>query len=762
MTNKYKLTLIAVLWLLTLGTGRYEKLPAADHAAILMIVDNSGSMKTSDPNGLRFAGVHLFASLLDIADLLGLIVFSTQVEVATGVMLPAGQYQADTGAWENSAPHGYTDIKAALEKARAVIKSTSLENQKIEIILLTDGKPEISNPYPQYEQETLDLARSLNIPIMAIALTSAAQTPFLEQLADETNGAVIPADDASDLLGAYLQILGQIKDRTVIGGKASGKTATLEIEQALAPYINSATFVVAKPEGSKAQLLDPDGREMDWDESNDTRFSLITLENPAGGMYAFHLPGKGEMKVWAILRSRLRVQIVSPLSVHPAGKGMSIVVNLLEETTPGKFTKIIGEANFTALITSPDGGQTSLDRFYDDGTHGDVAANDGNYTRTFPDTTQTGGYLISVQGWKGTIPVGAESRVQVLPFPELVIDAPLGNLEMRGEAVELRAHLRGADASGKLRIVTMVSSPSGEIQELEMQGSDSYTAKFLPLETGEYQVVFETRDAEYRGVEYQARAEHSFKVTVIPFAKVAVNEINLPASCLSQLDEVLVTLMVNASNDGTLQLSASDGWEVNPGEIQVRKGGREIQLILRSMDELSAGIERVELIAEGAGKLEVQPENALQVEIEIPGLRERCRTPLRFGFGIFALTLASGAIMVRARKAERPLPISGTLRHWELGKSSAPVEIDLTAFGKNALLIGSGATCDVMIPHADLDSEHARIIAEKIPAGIEVLLNPIGEVRKGYSQQIAPFTLRHGETFRMGAHEFQYLSDRGE
>lgn len=758
MTNKYKPTLIVVLWLLTLGAGRYEKLPAADHAAILMIVDNSGSMKTSDPAGLRFAGAQLFDSLLDDADLLGLIVFSSQAEVVTGGMLPAGKYQVDTAALETSAPRGYTDIKAALEKAGEIIESASLENQKVEIVLLTDGKPEISNPYPQYEQETLDLARSLNASITAIALTSAAQTPFLDLLAAETNGVVVPADDASDLIGAYLQILGQIKDRTVI----EAENAALEIDPALAPYINTATFVLSKPGGMEVSLMNPGGRELNWEKSDDPRFSLTTLESPAGGMYAFRLRGKGEVQAWAILRSRLRLQVISPTGIHPLGETMSVVVNLLEEDSTGSHTKIIGEASFSATITAPDGEQTSLDRLYDDGTHGDRTANDGDYTRTFPDTTQAGTYLISIQGWKGAIPLDGETRVQGIPFPTLVIDAPRGNLEVRGEPVEVKTHLQGAGSSDSPRVFVKVLAPSGEAQELEMTGNAPYTARFLPLESGEYRVVVETRGASHRGVGYQASAEHSFRVKVIPFANIEMGKIELPASCLTKPKDVFADLIVHASDEGTLDFSASNGWMVQPATVQIGKGKNEIRLKLNSPGGFVAGRERVELFVAGRDGLEIQPGQALQVEIEVPSLAERCRAPIQITQGVFALFLLVSAIVLRARKAARPLPVTGTLRHWETGKSGAAVEIDLTAFAKSALVIGSGATCDVMIPHAGLDPEHAHIQTEKLPEGAAILLEPIGEVRKGYSQQIAPFPLRHGETFHMGAHEFQYLSDRGE
>jgi hypothetical protein len=44
-----------------------------------------------------------------------------------------------------------------------------------------------------------------------------------------------------------------------------------------------------------------------------------------------------------------------------------------------------------------------LDRFYDDGTHGDVLANDGNYSREFVDTQQSGTYTVSLSGVKDVI-----------------------------------------------------------------------------------------------------------------------------------------------------------------------------------------------------------------------------------------------------------------------------------------------------------------------------------------------------------------------
>ena len=347
--------LTAILCVVALGASPVDASQSAEQITVLLIVDNSGSMKTSDPSDLRFTGVRLFASLLDLNDSLGLIIFSTDSNVLTDGIVNLGARADGTKLFENLQPpdaDGFTDIKAALEDAKELLADAKLSDQKVVIVLLTDGKPEIQNPYLQYERETLDLANSLNVPIMAIALTSTAQTPFLDQLAAATNGVVIPADSASDLLNNYLKVLGQIKDRTVIDADKFKSNSSLEIGQTLAPYVNSVTFVFAKPETTKVRLLGPDGTEIANDHSTDPRFSLFTLESPVGGVYSFRTQGGGEVQVWAILRSRLRVQIVEPLAAHPLGREMPVIVNLLEETTAGDFIKIIGDANFTALIKS--------------------------------------------------------------------------------------------------------------------------------------------------------------------------------------------------------------------------------------------------------------------------------------------------------------------------------------------------------------------------------------------------------------------------
>jgi len=323
--------------------------------------------------------------------------------------------------------------------------------------------------------------------------------------------------------------------------------------------------------------------------------------------------------------------------------------------------------------------------------------------------------------------------------------------------------LDGAASFEQGQVIARVISPSGQADEIAMTGNGVYVGEFFPVEDGEYHVAFETQDAKFRGVNFQTQVEHAFDVTVIPFVNLFVHKINAPAACFSTDNEFSLLLSIISSSEEILHFSVPDGWQVNPDSLKVKQGQQDIQLRLLAPGGLSEKAQHVEILVEGRDRLEVQPDARIGVDVQIPGLFARCRTPISLSGAILLLVVTGAASIQRKRKAALPPPVSGTLRHWKIGESPAlATEIDLTAFGKESLLIGNGATCDVMIPNAELASEHARILTQKTPDGVDMVLEPIGEVRKGYSQQNVRFVLRHGETFRMGAHEFQFLSDSGQ
>jgi hypothetical protein len=570
--SKWKSLLLITLGLLAFlnGPSASAQNDATDKVAIILILDNSGSMKTSDPGDLRFTAARLFISLLDQGDAVGLIRFSTESQALTNGLVVIKSLTEKSTLSNLLYPipaDGYTDVKAAFEDAQIILSDPDRTGRRTVVIFLTDGKPEIAQIYPEYEDQALALARKFGVPVLSIALTSEAHTSFLTRLTVETQGSMIPANSAADLLDAYLEVFGQVKDRTVIGEGASPSPgqATLELDPALAPYIETVSFIVVKPEEVTVSLLDPNGQEISPDDpsidyamTEDQRFSVLTIALPAGGIWHFRLQGIGTAQARAILRSRLRTEIIQPRGVYEAGQPLTIVANLIEEQADGQTIKIIGEASFSALITRPDGTQESLDLLYDDGTHGDTLADDGNYSRQYVNTDLPGTYTVTIRGYKGVVHVESTSRFELIPFPEIMVNQPKdAHYDIRNSPVPLEIHLtRGIIPKlDQGTIMAYITTPSKATHEIELNGTDgTYSGEYLPTEDGEYLIVFTPQEATYQGLPYTHTASARFEAHIIPTIAILTQQIYLGTVEITTAREGLVINVTVKSNSRQTEL----------------------------------------------------------------------------------------------------------------------------------------------------------------------------------------------------------------
>jgi len=507
-----------------------------DQATVLFVIDDSGSMAGNDPANLRYTAAKLFVAALDEGDAVGAVRFATVSQPLIESFKTISSYQDKNeiiNAFQPVKADGYTDVKAAFSNAESVLKTLKASDSKTLIIFLTDGKPEIPALYPEYETETMQIVERLGVPVYSIALTYGGQSAFLTKVSSQTGGKIFTAKSAGDLLDSYLQILGDVKDRTVIGEGVSRSPgeAVINLDDALIPYVSKVTFLVSQSQSVSPVLIAPDGNAIKSTDKNvafamdsDPAFSAYTITAPASGDWKFQLDGSGTAQVRAIIHSRLRAKILSPNSMIEAGEPMPIVVNMFEEQVDGTSMKVVGEASFSATITLPDGSQQSLDTFYDDGTHGDRLAGDGDYSRRYVDTAATGTYQIKVQGIKGVVPLSVTTRVEAVPFPQIVIDSPSARkIEVHANPIPLEFHLEGLSApdsfEGTLKAV--VSTPSGRNEKVPVKMENGkFTGEFLPVESGAHSLMISPENAHYLGIPYQKEARAVFDAVVFKQANI--------------------------------------------------------------------------------------------------------------------------------------------------------------------------------------------------------------------------------------------------
>ncbi|WP_214036464.1 VWA domain-containing protein, partial [Methanospirillum sp.] len=486
-----------------------------------------------DPSNLRYTATKMMISALDEGDKVGFIRFSSGSKIVTEKMIKLDSKQSKTellNMIQPVPPDGYTDFKAAFEDASLLLSKESLDAYKTVIVFLTDGRPEIPNFYYNYPNEAVSAAVALGIPVYAIGLTSYGQTAVLQRIAEETKGKLIPANSAKDLVDSFLQILGELKDRTIASGTPALTEKSVEffLDPALTPYIGRISFVASRTPGMRLSLFDPTGTMVQEGTSSvsfmmtdDPNFIVFTIESPVSGIWRFSYEGSEKIEARAILRSRLRTQITSPIGAIQAGKPALIVDNIVEELADGSTRKVIGSAEFNAEITLPDGNKMSLDRFYDDGTHGDILAGDGNYSREFVETEQSGTYSVQLNGTKDLIPVFAFRTFATAFVPSLKLLEPTQeSLDIRSEPIQIRIGFdTDQDISDKIegKLQLEVREPDGKTlhENLELKGNEFFGI-FLPNQDGLHTLNINSTELFVQGIRVDQTLTKILNIKRIP------------------------------------------------------------------------------------------------------------------------------------------------------------------------------------------------------------------------------------------------------
>lgn len=586
--------------------------------SVYFVIDDSGSMETNDPDDLRMTAVKLFIALLDPGDGAAIITFAdnSQIKVHFTTIQDYANKVALINSLGEANSDGYTNMKAAFEDVLKVLEEDQTSNQKI-VIFLTDGTPEMRDGLPpSYEDDTLNLIQQCNTPVLAIGLTNGGLTPFLGRIPNAAGegSQVIPTNIANDLLDVYLGILGQLKDRTIIGeGTVTAPgNAQLPIEPMLAQYVDSVSFVTVPPKNGNAGLISPDGNPIATNDNIfsetfvgvDPNFTMVTIPVPLGGNWQMEFQGNGGGQARAILRSRLRVKTLQPGYFSPASEPMPIVANLIIEDPPQPPIVSVGDVTFTALIEGPGGLRESMDLLYDDGTHGDLKAGDGDFTNTYVNTDVPGTYVITITGRKGVVPVSTRTQVEVIEFPKVALMSPSSSpIEVEG-MVEIQSLIAGGEPPelDQGDLIALITRPDGNSEEpivLTKSGS-TYTGMFTPKLDGTYIIQVATHEATYRGIPYETKTDLNVNMTVIP--TITINPERGEAAFGFDLGKLLnfknsqqVAVKMNSTSlyEEALQVSIAGipGGQISPKVIKLTPNSDQIVVLeITGEDNLPAKI----------------------------------------------------------------------------------------------------------------------------------------------------------------------------
>lgn len=356
---------VILLSLLSFFSLAQAQEPAERPADVRILVDISGSMKETDPANLRIPAVNLLVELLPEGSQAGIWTFGRYVNM----LVPLAPVDDN---WRTSAKDKarlinsvglYTNLTEALERARWKVAADS--GYRHSLILLTDGRIDMREPGAPADTDQQQRQRLLNevIPayveagarIHTLALSDGADQKLLQQIALETGGLYLRADNADQLLKAFLKAF----DRAVPAEQVPLRDNKFSIDTSVREF----TALIFRKAGARpTRLIAPDGQVLEaasagtqqqvrWHQ--DVNFDLITVAAPAAG----------EWQADADLDPDNRVQILSDLNLRVtglpdalfSGVPLDLAIDLTEKGQTITEPALLRLTDITLQVTAPDG-----------------------------------------------------------------------------------------------------------------------------------------------------------------------------------------------------------------------------------------------------------------------------------------------------------------------------------------------------------------------------------------------------------------------
>ncbi len=384
---------------------------ATDH---VLVIDRSDSMDYPTANPPLVAAkdaANLFIDVMDSAEGLAVVAYNHNVDPPPVDMdFATSPHRTTAETFVNGlVGDGATSIGDGLNEAvlqRTVTSNT--DNERCLFTLLSDGMENSSLYWSDVSADVI----ATGCPVMSIAFGPASDETLMQNIASATGGLYFyndvfvsvtapgapqfSADDMALDLGSiyeYAQARGErrqrlLSEKGIVPFPVMTQTHPLTIDNSITEVVFTLDWNTYIRRGMQLKLRKPDGSIMDYSMLPDGTFSDTMTSLHLGGRIKNPDPGLWEMlvtqpgtfqgplpyQVLASGKSNLTAVLLMP---HQVGLGY-FTGNLLPIHAFLSSNQPVLGANVVAQVMAPNNMMTNVPLF-DDGEHGDGAADDGMY-----------------------------------------------------------------------------------------------------------------------------------------------------------------------------------------------------------------------------------------------------------------------------------------------------------------------------------------------------------------------------------------------
>lgn len=323
------LALSIVLSILQAGlffnTARAEESSANNRFNVVIVSDASGSMLSTDPEGLRFEAINQFINLLaEQGNLLGAVSFADNInateELTKVDSSEAKQKIADT--LKNTPAKGDTNIGEALQKAVSMLDEEGDKDLPSIILFLSDGNTDLKDKKDMenslnMKADAIQAAREKDIAIYSVCLNAnkKADVSEMEQISQATGGEFREVGSATDLQEVFNSFYNLIygTSTTQLLDEAFDESGVLETKFNVPGLGVEEINIIIYGKVSEVELFDAQGQKKEVFPVEYNTFTMIKSTDVSAGEWKLITKGTAgnHIKINMVYNTNLKVELKS-------------------------------------------------------------------------------------------------------------------------------------------------------------------------------------------------------------------------------------------------------------------------------------------------------------------------------------------------------------------------------------------------------------------------------------------------------------------
>ena len=327
MKNKYTKGFVSIILICFFSLSFVNTVFAVEDSMtnkfnVVIVMDASGSMADTDPNGYRFEAVSQFVNLLtETGNNVGAVVFSTSIKASQDVSEMNGRQKKDgvIKLISGVSPTGWTNIGEALDAAVKMLDDGDPELPSV-ILFLSDGNTELSTNEKlelslEQKANAIQEAREKGAVIYSVCLNAdkSADVSEMKQISDATGGVfeeVSSADDLPRVFNTFYTLIYGTSSITLVDDEFPGD-GVLETTFFVPGIGVEEINILIYGNAHSQRLIRPDGTNSDVEIMKSKTYSLIKESNVMPGTWTLHTEGVpgDRIRVNMVYNTNLRIDV---------------------------------------------------------------------------------------------------------------------------------------------------------------------------------------------------------------------------------------------------------------------------------------------------------------------------------------------------------------------------------------------------------------------------------------------------------------------